>query len=509
MRWRIAIFVLILVGCGKPDAEAESDLGSVDEDADVDAGSSSRDAQTTPDSGDVGTDSGRWDPAAYTRSSEIGPVPEYEQRDGDVDRGYDILVNEGYVSCGIPARIYDSFFGGGDVPASAKLPGRRNGNEDLPFNQTRFERDGIDLVSTNCLACHANYLPNGELVVGLGYEGDFTTNLGRLAELGRGLVDEENEREVEEYERWMQRVVATQSFVQTDTIGVNPADNLAGVLTAHRNPDTWEWLDDPWFELPDDEPIPLSVPPWWNVSKKNALYYTSIGRGDHARFMMAAALLCTDSEKEARKIDEWFVHVQAYIESTEPPPYPYAIDRDLADSGKPIFEQTCSRCHGTYGADESYPNLVVGLDEVQTDPVLAREGLLSARNAVAWLNRSFFGELSTAAPAQGYVAPPLDGIWATAPYLHNASVPTVEAVLDSSKRPTYWTRDFQTRAYDRNALGYVYETLDHGKEGAEDADQRKAIYDTTRAGYSNQGHTFGDALTAEQRTAVIEYLKTL
>jgi mono/diheme cytochrome c family protein len=510
MRWLLtAVCVLVAVGCGKTEPSPDSDGSGRDAGADM---TSATDAAFRGDQADSATPDAAdgWNPDDYVRTSELGAVPEYEQREGDPYRGYDILVNEGYVNCGVPSRLYDEFFGGGEVPESSKLPGRRNGNEDLPFNQTRFERDGIELVSTNCLACHANYLPTGELVVGLGYEGDYTTNLGRLAELGRQLVDEENEREVEEYERWMERVTTTQPYIKTSTIGVNPADNLAGVLTAHRDPDTWEWLEEPWFELPEEvEPIPLSVPPWWHTSKKNALYYTSIGRGDHARFIMAAALLCTDTEEEAREIDEWFVHVLAYIDSLEAPEYPYAIDDELAAQGEPIFEENCSRCHGTYGAEETYPNLVIGLDEVQTDPVLAREGLLSAKDAVAWLNRSFFGEVATAAPAEGYVAPPLDGIWATAPYLHNASVPTLAAVLDSSSRPTYWTRDFQSRAYDREAVGLVHESLAYGKEGAENADEAKSIYDTTLPGYSNQGHTFGDALTDEERRAVVEYLKTL
>ena len=34
-------------------------------------------------------------------------------------------------------------------------------------------------------------------------------------------------------------------------------------------------------------------------------------------------------------------------------------------------------------------------------------------------------------------------------------------------------------------------------------------YDTTLPGYGNQGHTFGDNLTDEQRKALIEYLKTI
>ena len=42
-----------------------------------------------------------------------------------------------------------------------------------------------------------------------------------------------------------------------------------------------------------------------------------------------------------------------------------------------------------------------------------------------------------------------------------------------------------------------------------DANKRKLIYDTSQLGYGNGGHTYGDALTQEERLAVIEYLKTL
>ncbi|MDB4967053.1 MAG: hypothetical protein JWN44_2742, partial [Myxococcales bacterium] len=38
---------------------------------------------------------------------------------------------------------------------------------------------------------------------------------------------------------------------------------------------------------------------------------------------------------------------------------------------------------------------------------------------------------------------------------------------------------------------------------------RRRIYDTTKTAYGNGGHTFGDALSPEDRAAVLEYLKTL
>src|SRR3954466_7506420 len=35
-----------------------------------------------------------------------------------------------------------------------------------------------------------------------------------------------------------------------------------------------------------------------------------------------------------------------------------------------------------------------------------------------------------------YVAPPLAGVWATAPYLHNGSVPTLWHLMHPAERPT-------------------------------------------------------------------------
>jgi hypothetical protein len=41
------------------------------------------------------------------------------------------------------------------------------------------------------------------------------------------------------------------------------------------------------------------------------------------------------------------------------------------------------------------------------------------------------------------------------------------------------------------------------------ANARSKVYDTSKAGCGNSGHTYGDALSDEERRAVVEYLKTL
>jgi hypothetical protein len=123
-----------------------------------------------------------------------------------------------------------------------------------------------------------------------------------------------------------------------------------------------------------------------------------------------------------------------------------------------------------------------------------------------WLADEFPARISA-----GYQAPPLDGIWATAPYLHNGSVPTVYELLSSKSRPRVFTRSYRTGAeeYDPAKLGWKVQVLSHGADPNAPAYEQRKIYDTTQPGRGNGGHTFGDDLTEDERMAVIEYLKTL
>lgn len=111
----------------------------------------------------------------------------------------------------------------------------------------------------------------------------------------------------------------------------------------------------------------------------------------------------------------------------------------------------------------------------------------------------------------GYQAPPLDGVWATAPYFHNGSIPTVYHVLNSKARPTRFTRSYQTEKedYDPVKLGWKITELSEPMDPRQPASEQRKTYDSTLRGRGNTGHTFGDKLSEEERMAVIEYLKTL
>ena len=108
-----------------------------------------------------------------------------------------------------------------------------------------------------------------------------------------------------------------------------------------------------------------------------------------------------------------------------------------------------------------------------------------------------------------YQAPPLRGVWATAPYLHNGSVPTLYNLLKSSTRPARFLRPPSTdfAHYDRDHVGWTFEPVESPRSlGAE---QKRFFFDSSRFGLGNGGHTFGDKLTEGQTMDVIEYLKTL
>ncbi len=278
-----------------------------------------------------------------------------------------------------------------------------------------------------------------------------------------------------------------------------------------------------------------------------------------------------------------------------------------ADLPQPNGNGSCAGCHGVYSpryvhdtnflenpALEGVAGYIVPLDLIKTDPARA----LSITAQVRAVFKSSWWGYPDGAPGYvppgeksawdeyrddfsypiinpegrpvdgacgwaedfGYLAPPLYGVWASSPYFHNGSVPTLRQVLRSSERPAIWARqdspvagkikgfDMSLNAYDldenvgwkyreycstldtpaaecsgdnRVRNNMLYRWLDSIKDNfwlagfvskpyytQKQIDQRK-IYNTHEFSNSNTGHTFTDALSEAETRAVIEYLKTL
>jgi hypothetical protein len=449
---------------------------------------------------------GLWEQGTAIAMPELPP--------GDPAAGYEALLTQGYVSCGIPWDVFS--LAENVLGVEEPLPGRTGKNAEVGHSWNVVTlADQSELVVSNCLQCHAGYF-NGELIVGLGKtELDNTNRFDETLEPIPNLP-ETTEANVA-FNEFKERVSTLGPFGQMATVGANPAVMYAIVLFAHRDPQTLEWSDEPLFELLSGRNIPADTPPWWRARKKASHFANGMSRGDHRGTMILASSLCTDTVEEAEEIVDYFADIQAYLASLEPPTYPFPIDTVLAEQGRATFECHCAGCHGTYDEDpaaETYPNLLIPVDLVGTDPVFAEyAGHGGAYNHLETrFNQSFYGTLSeivTADPVPGYTAPPLDGIWATAPFFHNGSVPTLALVLDSRARPRFWRRvDYDSTHFDQDALGWPWEESAVGQADAPEA-ERKFIYDTTLFGYGNGGHTYGDHLDDDERTALLEYLKTL
>jgi mono/diheme cytochrome c family protein len=347
-------------------------------------------------------------------------------------------------------------------------------------------------IGTDCLLCHAGRVA-GQTVIGLG---------NSALDL-QGLFDEM-------YPAGGVRMTfpVTFSNVRGTIDPVSPVAFLMEFRDLELNLGKSEKLE--YFKDLASDP-----PAWWLLKKKKTRNWTGSIDAHSTRVDMPTLLSPFNSGEYIKKQESAFADIHKFILSVEAPRFPFPIDRNRAAKGKKLYTRHCARCHGRYGPDSSYPSKVVPLADIGTDPLLARA--LTDR-LVDHFNRSWFGREKGSdgkpirvVPRRGYQAPPLDAVWATAPYFHNASVPTVYHVLNSKARPKRFTRSYggEKEDYDAVKLGLKFTVVVENPAAAMPARERRQIYDTTLPGRGNAGHTFGDALDEEERAAVIEYLKTL
>ena len=438
----------------------------------------------------------------FTREDEPVAIPASPQRNGDAVVGYRYLTTGDYLKSGIPYNYFLLGFG----KSTANYLNRDSPNALISHEYTAVRSpNGETVVAPNCLQCHAQVFEK-KLYVGLGNSMIDFTDRQKLnpgtALMAQAILQRGDPKKYDAALPFLRAMKTISGGLYTQVRGVNSADRLADLLVAHRDPQTLRWSNEPVIDVAG-EVIPTDTPPWWLLKKKHAMFYNGFGRGDFGRFLMASNLLTVSDSSEAREVDSHFNDVLAYIYSLEPPKYPQPVNSSLAKQGGVLFVQNCSKCHGNYGAGGEYPNLLIPESIIRTDSLLFKANYQSPQ-FIGWFNKSWFAQGDHPAklePFNGYIAPPLDGIWITAPYLHNGSVPTLEALLNSKIRPAYWSRDFKDPQYDYGSLGWKY-TEEAGPRGT-------AVYNTTLPGYGNYGHTFGDKLSDHERKAVIEYLKTL
>jgi cytochrome c553 len=362
-------------------------------------------------------------------------------------------------------------------------------NDGLPMGLRRIERLGRSRLATDCMLCH------GGSVAGKSYLGMPNTTLD-LPLL------------IEELDRASGTPSVPLPFEVTRSRGTVNSTATTAFIFAFRNPDLSYRVPLALAAIEWDTMTDMDVPAWWLWRRKATLYADGSISAESTRSMMVALAGSLVLPQQIKDAEPTWRDIRAYLYTLDPPKYPFAVDAARAAAGKVVFEKTCARCHGKYGREGRYPNRIVELDVIGTDSARYFTNTAVGRE---YYNSSWFGEKHPVSETVGYQAPPLEGVWATAPYLHNGSVPTVYAMLNSAARPTRFRRLPTTGAgtYDQEELGWKVEVLDEVPSADLPPIERRKIFDTTVFGKSNAGHTFGDHLSDEERSQVIEYLKTL
>ncbi|MFK8002101.1 MAG: hypothetical protein AB8H86_21080 [Polyangiales bacterium] len=231
---------------------------------------------------------------------------------------------------------------------------------------------------------------------------------------------------------------------------------------------------------------------WWQFAFKDRIYSDGTSPSENFRTMMATSLASNATLAEVMAEEANFEDLRHYLLSLRPPAWPFeAPEADAVAAGRAVFEDRCAGCHGSYGAGGDYPDRIV---DVGTDAV--RHTRLSSAE-IDWLNATWFGEDPLMETA-GYLAPPLVGVWATAPYFHNGSVPDLRSVLRPSERPALWCHEGSGDEYDVERVGIAYSASSPG-----------LCYDTAIAGLSADGHDFAEDLGDVDIDALLAFLKTL
>ena len=203
-------------------------------------------------------------------------------------------------------------------------------------------------------------------------------------------------------------------------------------------------------------------PAWWLLKKKKTMYHTGATDSRSVRTLMQFMMHPLTTAKAFEKAEPAFRDIQQYLLSLEAPKYPFAIDQPKVAKGEAVFSGQLREVprHLWREMDLSQQGDSRS-SEIGTDPK-RHEGV--GRGYGEAYAKSWFGQEKGEGIEDGkqirvdngYQAPPLDGIWATAPYFHNGSVPTLYHVLNSKSRPKLYTRSFKTDEadYDKEKVGW-------------------------------------------------------
>jgi mono/diheme cytochrome c family protein len=437
-------------------------------------------------------------------------VAELPAPPGLAGRGWEHLLGRAYLPPDFDQEVFDELWTTWEEPLRSRAeradPAERRRlamdryglvpHPDDPTRSLQYVVDAEGRWTMSCLACHQGQV-RGQPIPGVP---NSTYALETLTEEVRAV-------KIRQRKPLGHMDLGSMFLPLGTTVGTTNAVIFGVALMRHRDAELTIIRKPPRFDLPHHD---MDAPAWWHYAKRKSLYVDGFAPRGH-RMLMQFLLVEQNGPERFREWEDEFRDIEAWIAALEPPPWPGRVDRDLAGRGERVFQAACAECHGSYGPGGRYPERLVPIAEVGTDRVRLDSLSASERRA---LNDSWFGhfgadaaELRDREEPAGYVAPPLDGIWATAPYFHNGSVPTLWHVLHPAERPVVWRRT--TTGYDDERVGLEIEELADLPPGRLRPAERRRYFDSRKPGKGAAGHDFADALADTEKRALLEYLKTL
>lgn len=409
-------------------------------------------------------------------------------------------------------------------------------------------------LTFSCAACHVSEA-FGRTVVGLTNRKARANAFFHLAQQFFPDIPSEafasvtgaTDAELELFER-TQRNLPAVGAVLPSVRGLDTSLAQVSLSLARREPDAWAERSDTYERDPRPAMLESFVADskpavWWNVKYKTRwLADGSIVTGNpiFTNFLWNELGRATDLHElrgwleDNREVSD---ALTVAVFATEAPRWidvlgADGLDLDAARRGRAVFEEHCAACHGSYdkgwdapdaaGRDlrgklettavryhDQTPVLDVGTDDQRARGMADFTESLNRLELSAWMK-------TLVEVQEGYVPPPLEGIWIRYPYLHNASVPTLCDLLSpAEERPTeFWLgpADDPTTDFDADCVGYpVGEAMP-----AAWLDDDAGHFDTTRPGLSNRGHDSflldsggQPVLEADTKADLIAFLKTL
>jgi hypothetical protein len=397
---------------------------------------------------------------------------------------------------------------------------------ELPIGVSRRRRLGVDQVGLNCAVCHTGTLrerPGAPRRIVLGMPAhqidlqsfvefvlDCTLDNRVTADNLRGRFPRRGGPSL------MERVLFRVGLVDRLKLQTLELRNRIGPILGDRVPrwgrgrvDTFNpykaiQFNWPLDALPASERIGASdYPSLWNQAPREGMHLHWDGDNDSVDERNLSASLGAGVTPVT--VDHaGLARIRGWIWRLPPPPYPFTVDRALADHGAGLYAAHCQACHADHRFRDGVKSgarvgLVEAIDRIGTD----RHRLDSYTAAFAGNQYGLFPaspyRFTRFRKTGGYANHPLDGIWARAPYLHNGSVPTLRDLLEPpERRPAVFFRGYDV--YDGLKVGFVSDVPK--ADGI-----RFSRYDTSVPGNGNGGHVYGTSLSDADKQAIVEYLK--